>query len=102
MTTIVVPTSLGRKNGTDLIVTWNDGSRTDYNLYELRTQCPCASCVNEWTGEKILDRAKIPKNILPIRLYSVGRYALVIQWNDGHSTGIYSYDYLRHLNQKSA
>jgi DUF971 family protein len=33
----------------------------------------------------------------PERAELVGRYALQIFWNDGHSTGIYSFDYLRSL-----
>jgi len=27
----------------------------------------------------------------------VGRYALQIYWSDGHSSGIYTFDYLRNL-----
>ena len=27
----------------------------------------------------------------------VGRYALQMYWSDGHSTGIYTFDYLRDL-----
>ncbi len=33
----------------------------------------------------------------PNRAELVGRYALQIFWSDGHSTGIYSFHYLREL-----
>jgi DUF971 family protein len=64
----------------------------------LRLACPCAACVNEWTGEKILDASKISETIIPIRLKSVGRYAMSIHFSDGHKTGIFSFDYLRRLS----
>ncbi len=90
------------RQGTDTInITWNDGSQSAYNVLSLRSACPCAVCVNEWTGEKMLDESKLPKDIHPDRLVSVGRYAMAIHWSDGHKTGIYSYDYLKKLSPGS-
>jgi DUF971 family protein len=37
------------------------------------------------------------KPLKPERAELVGRYAVQIHWNDGHSTGIYSFDYLRQI-----
>ena len=37
------------------------------------------------------------KPLKPERAELVGRYALQIHWSDRHSTGIYSFDYLREL-----
>jgi ATP-binding protein involved in chromosome partitioning len=96
----MAPTALGRKNDA-LVIWWNDGNCSEYDVRELRLCCPCASCVNEWTGEKILRPERVPRNVHPLRLHSVGRYAMGIQWSDGHSTGIYSYDYLRSLSPPS-
>jgi ATP-binding protein involved in chromosome partitioning len=95
---MMVPAALHRLGNTALIVTWNDGRRSEYDLRTLRLSCPCASCVNEWTGEKMLRPAQVPEGVRPVRLFSVGRYALGISWSDGHSTGIFSYDYLRRLD----
>jgi DUF971 family protein len=81
-----------------LIVTWNDGRRSTYDLRALRMACPCAACVNEWTGEKMLRPAQVPEGVKPVRLFSVGRYAIGIAWSDGHDTGIYAHDYLRRLD----
>jgi ATP-binding protein involved in chromosome partitioning len=98
MTAIVAPSALGKKGEQTLVVFWNDGVRSEYEVRKLRIACPCAGCVNEWTGDKILDPRKIPENIKPNRMFSVGRYAIAIHWSDGHTTGIFSYDYLRRLS----
>ncbi len=42
-------------------------------------------------------QASDTKPIGPVRAELVGRYAVQIFWNDGHSTGIYTFDYLRSL-----
>ncbi len=95
---VTAPTSLSRKGRDVLVIAWNDGAVSEFGSRFLRSSCPCAACVNEWTGEKMLDEARIPKDILPARLVSVGRYAMAIHWSDGHKTGIYAYDYLRKLS----
>ena len=102
MITINAPIGLFRKGDDTLRISWNDGSVSEYNVRSLRSSCPCAVCVNEWTGEKMLDEAKLPKDIRPARLVSVGRYAVSIHWSDGHKTGIYSYDYLKKLSPGQA
>jgi DUF971 family protein len=100
MIAVIAPTSLFRKDARTLGVRWNDGSRSAYDLHALRSACPCAACVNEWTGARILDASKVPADVRPARLFSVGRYAVGVQWSDGHATGIFSYDYLRRLDEK--
>ena len=94
---MIAPTAFGKKGDDMLVVIWNDGVRSEYAARTLRLSCPCAACVNEWTGEKMLNPNAISKDVKPVRLFSVGRYALGVQWSDGHSTGIFSYDYLRRL-----
>ena len=32
---------------------------------------------------------------LPEKVTPIGRYAISFAWNDGHGSGIYSWDYLR-------
>ncbi len=99
---MIAPASIQRKNDRILEVLWNDGVRSDYDVRQLRLNCPCAACVNEWTGEKMLDSGKVPEDIRPIRLFSVGRYAMGVEWSDGHTTGIFAYDYLRRLSGESS
>jgi DUF971 family protein len=39
--------------------------------------------------------------VKPRGMHQVGRYAIQIDWSDGHSTGIYSWDYLLKLRSES-
>ena len=94
---MMAPTSIRKKGDGTLMISWNDGVHSEYDVRQLRLNCPCAACVNEWTGEKMLDSGKVPQDIRPIRLFSVGRYAMGIEWSDSHTTGIFAYDYLRRL-----
>ena len=98
---VIAPVRFARKGSYILTIFWNDETVTDYDVYKLRINCPCAACVNEWTGERMLDEKSVDKKVKPVSIFSIGRYAMGIYWSDGHKTGIYSYDYLRRLNNKS-
>ncbi len=76
-------------------IIWQDGDHTVYDYWDLRTACPCAACVDELTGKKILDDSTIDKNVHPLRSAYVGNYALQIFWSDNHNTGIYIFETLR-------
>jgi DUF971 family protein len=76
---------------------WPDGFAATLSGFALRDACPCASCVEEGTGKKILDPKSIPEDIRPDRVAPVGNYAVQIFWSDGHSSGIYTWDSLRRL-----
>jgi DUF971 family protein len=80
-------------------IEWNDGHRSVYPVRFLRQHCPCAGCVDEWTGERRLKADDVPMLIMLRDIESVGRYALQFKWSDGHDTGIYSYQLLRRLCQ---
>lgn len=81
----------------DLTITWRDGAVAHYPYFYLRNVCPCASCVDEITGEKVLDAKRIPADIHIRQADYVGNYALRITWSDGHDTGIYAFRFLREL-----
>ncbi len=85
---------------TTLGIEWNDGVRQRWKLAELRRACPCATCVDEWTRERLLDPETIPNDLVATRVDSVGRYALRISFADGHDTGIYTFSMLRELADK--
>ena len=82
-------------SGTGVDIEWDDGHCTHYTFQWLRDACPCATCTEDRNSHhrKAGEPAK-PKEVKP-----VGRYALNISWNDGHSSGIYSWDYLREMCQ---
>lgn len=76
-------------------ILWNDGHESTYNVRNIRLECRCANCVDEWTREKILKAESVPLDVRPRNIESVGRYAFKIDWSDGHDTGIYTFEQLR-------
>ncbi len=91
------PTQIEKIGSTGIRVFWSDGHEATYPNPVLREACRCASCVHEWSGEKIISAEKIPPNIMPTKIEAVGHYAVSIDWNDGHTTGIYAFDYLKEI-----
>lgn len=93
----IEPTEILQENNSHLRITWADGRVCDYEAAMLRRACPCAQCVDEWTGERTLRLQAISEEIEIGNVSIVGRYALNFRWSDGHETGIYSFQYLRDL-----
>jgi DUF971 family protein len=79
----------------ELAITWPGGRQVLIPAVALRDGCPCAGCVEEGTGRKLLDPSTIPADIRPQRIVPVGNYAVQIFWSDGHNTGIYTWPALR-------
>jgi DUF971 family protein len=75
--------------------TWPGGVKVAVPSRLLREGCPCAGCVEEFTGKKLLDPATIPADIRPDRIEPVGNYAIRFVWSDGHDTGLYTWKTLR-------
>jgi DUF971 family protein len=104
MNAVVRPTSITlNKNEGYLEITWSDEQVCQYPLSHLREACPCVECRG---GHQFMGREYDPDNILrltPKRSYTmttvepVGNYALKPEWDDGHNTGIYTWDYLKQL-----
>ena len=80
-----------------LQIVWQDEAVSLYTPQQLRLACPCAQCVEEWTGEKILDPNSVSEEILLLNVDLVGRYALNFKWSDFHETGIFTFELLRKL-----
>ena len=78
-------------DGARILLRWPGGRVTEHSALDLRRGCPCAVCVDEMTGKRILDPVRISNDIRAIRYNRVGRYAVQFSWSDGHSTGIYPY-----------
>ena len=76
-------------------ITWRDGKRAVIPAKVLRDRCPCAGCIEELTGKKLLDPATIPDDIRAVSIQPVGNYAIQIEWSDGHATGLYTWATLR-------
>jgi DUF971 family protein len=89
------PESIDVTENAEIRILWPGGPEVTIPAARMRDFCPCAACIEEGTGKKILDPATIPGDIRPLEIKPVGSYAIQIQWSDGHSTGIYSWDTLR-------
>ena len=63
----------------------------------LRLACPCAACVSETTGRRLLDPATVPETIAPQEVALAGNYALRVTWQGGHDTGLFTWRYLREI-----
>ncbi len=82
----------------ELRIRWPGGPEAIIPAVRLRDACPCAGCVEEGTGRKLLDPATIPADLRPLEIRPVGSYAVQIRWSDGHDTGLYTWATLRHAS----
>lgn len=89
--------------GEQLAISWDDGSETFFSLETMRRHCPCAACKGEMdimgNVYKAADQKLSPQAFQLAALRNVGGYAINPVWRDGHSTGIFSYEYLRNLGE---
>ncbi|MDQ6788819.1 MAG: DUF971 domain-containing protein [Acidobacteriota bacterium] len=95
---MIEPTQIIEENDSEISISWSNKAESRYNASQLRKACPCAGCVNEWTGEKMLDEKNISEDLSFSHITVVGRYALNFHFSDGHDTGIYSFEYLRKMS----
>ena len=97
--------------GKGMEIDWADGHRSAWSFAWLREACPCATCAEERAqqGRKPGHPKAKPAAVLPMytppakpaSAHAVGRYAIQFNWLDGHSGGIYSWEYLRRVCQCS-
>lgn len=99
----IIPVHLDLKKEEKLTIRWQDGTESVYPISYLRTMCPCAMCktVREEQAVKKPLLQILPGNFTEspraVGAEMVGNYALKIEWSDGHSSGIYSFRYLRDI-----
>ncbi|MBT9331398.1 gamma-butyrobetaine hydroxylase-like domain-containing protein [Paracidobacterium acidisoli] len=94
-----------KTEGTGMEIEWKDGHRSAWSFAWLRLACPCATCheEREQSGRQPGEPKPQPPTLLPMyqapprpdAVKPVGRYAISFDWNDGHTSGIYSWDFLR-------
>lgn len=77
---------------------WSDNQKYVYSAKELRFRCPCAVCVDEFSGERKIQENSVDAQVYLEKALPVGRYGVNLVWSDQHSTGIYTYKYLRELD----
>lgn len=90
------PTDLVFRSGARVLhVTFDDGTALDIAYEKLRVESPSAEVQGHGPGEKKTVTGK--QDVMVTDATPVGRYAVRIVFDDGHDTGIYSWDYLRKL-----
>ena len=92
----ITPLKIKIKDSRYLYIQWDDNSETMLQLANLRKSCPCASC--------LADKLNRPATYIPLlaspqltikNIDQVGSYAIQLTWQDGHNSGIYTYDKLK-------
>jgi DUF971 family protein len=83
-------------------IEWHDGAVQQLPFRLVRGRCPCAGCVDELTGRRVVGVEDVPPDVQPTAIELSGNYALKITWSDGHNTGLYRWDYLRSLNEQTS
>ena len=103
-TQAIYPLRLQVEGGDRLVIEWSDSVRHVLTWAALRQNCPCAGCRTEREKPPALFLIIKPEEAQPPRARSiqpVGRYAYQIEWNDGHNSGIYTFEFLRQLGQQA-
>ena len=80
-------------------ILWDDGHQGYHEHRYLRSQCGCANCVSEMTGQRVVFLGDIPSDVEAVEWMQLGHYALQFLWTDFHETGIYPFTILRDLCQ---
>lgn len=104
------PIAIYRQGPAELLIKWVDGHQAVFPLRYLRERCPCAGCGTKRQAEPpeppkfgmklpvlpvLVQGATGPYDL--VELGAIGRYAVSFTYGDGHSTGIYSFEYLRQI-----
>jgi len=91
--------------GNELAIRWEDGRESFIPLEKLRRGCPCAGCQGEvdvlGNLHKSLDKPLAPGAFALTRFVPVGGYAIQPCWDDGHNSGIFSFEYLQRIADKT-
>lgn len=95
----MLPVKISVKDKSVLYVKWDDDSKTIVKLTDLRRKCPCAICGadSDKRGEKYIPIYSKQQMTL-VKISAVGSYAVGVEWEDGHNTGIYDFSYLRKIS----
>ena len=100
---MIAPAHLDLDREKGLAITWGDGRESFFPIAYLRRRSPSADA-------KVLreEMARNPLTVLPASRATgpltalgaelVGNYAVRIRFSDGHSTGIFSWTYLRSID----
>ena len=80
-----------------LEVAYEDGARFQLPFEYLRVNSPSAEVKGHGPGQEVLVTGK--QNVGIRAVEPVGQYAVKLVFDDGHDTGLYSWNYLRELGE---
>lgn len=92
----MTPLKISIKDKRFLNIIWDDGNESMIALSSLRKNCPCANCLAEKQNK--------PDTYIPLLssvqmvlkdIKVIGNYAVQLYWQDGHDSGIYTYEKLK-------
>ena len=90
---IMIPTEIRlRKNSRKLVVSFDDGNEFEYTFEYLRVHSPSAEVVGHGPGQETLQVGK--ENVTITSIDPVGHYAVRLVFDDGHDSGLYSWEHL--------
>ena len=85
------------KKSAILELCYHDGSSCSLSAEFLRVHSPSAEVRGHGKGQEVLQSGK--RHVKLVNVQPVGNYAVKLVFDDGHDTGIYSWEYLRELGQ---
>lgn len=99
MSNVAAPVSIETLEPGVLRFVWDEAGTltTDFPTRYLRLHCRCAACVSETTGANLIDRVSVPDDVTVTDASLVGNYAVALDFSDGHTTGIFSWEYIVEL-----
>jgi len=100
------PKHLDLKKDRGLTIEWADGTGSYYTVAYLRRMSPSADQreLRKAMGSNpltVLPSAPSGDAITAVDAELIGNYAIRIRFSDGHSTGIYTWDYLREIDPRN-
>ncbi|XZE32116.1 gamma-butyrobetaine hydroxylase-like domain-containing protein [Pirellulaceae bacterium SH501] len=100
------PKSLKLSPRKSLEIEWDDGKVLDYPFRHLRDSCPCATCKEKKRASEGKPSNPLailsPSETVPLAIADmrpVGNYAYNIGFSDGHTSGLFTIEYLRQIGR---
>ena len=92
----MIPKKVSVKDKRYLHIVWEDGSESLLQLVNLRKSCPCATCREEREKRSATYKPLYSEQQTTLAdIKAIGTYAIQLFWQDGHNTGIYTYEKLK-------
>jgi DUF971 family protein len=92
----MTPTEIRLQKGSRLLtVSFDDGTGFDFSFEYLRVHSPSAEVKGHGPGQETLQKGK--QDVVITEVQPVGHYAVRLVFDDGHDSGLFTWDYLREL-----